>query len=172
MPALLSCPRRVRGSRSRHLETQVRKGEGTQTRYDWSAELLVPLSLAHYHEEWTGWPRCRESECGKVQWDRWLCTHRTKVRNEDRHEPCGAAYYFRRPNPYQVGGPRTRALDRRYAFGYNYKCKHTGTSMLRHESAPDPDQPAQDPILKEQIEALKVVAKATRKKRAKKSVPA
>jgi hypothetical protein len=132
----------------------------------------MPLGLAHYHERNSaGYERCRETECGRPQLDRWLCTKRTKVRNEPRYVSCGNEYFYRRRTPYKVGGPRTRTLDPRYAYGYQYKCKHPHENvLLRHESAPDPEQPTQDPMLKEQIEALKVVAKAARRKRAPKSI--
>lgn len=136
----------------------------------------MPLvKIAHYHDHGFAlvdkWVRCRESKCTdpKPVFDRWLCAQRTKVKNEPRYEVCGEEYYFPRLTPGQVGGPRTRCLDRRYAFGYNYRCKHpSGVRIVRHESAPDPEQPLQDPTLLEQIEHLKVVAKEARKKRGRK----
>lgn len=129
--------------------------------------------VAHYHDHGYAlmerWVRCRESKCTDPtdMWDKWVCTKRIKVRNEDRYNKCGEVYWFRRLDPKVVGGPRTRALDRRYAFGYHYRCKHP-VGIVRHESAPDPDQPVQDPQLLEQIEHLKVVAKEARKKRGRK----
>lgn len=124
--------------------------------------------VTHYHETFTGWRACRDSSCGSGVWDRWLCTKRTKVRNQPRYEVCGEAYFYKRKRQGVVGGPTDRQLDRRYAYGYQYRCKHDGLGLLRHESAPDPDQPVQDPALFDQIEHLKVVAKEARKKRGRK----
>lgn len=130
----------------------------------------MPLSsIAHYHEHWDYWRRCRESECAEKAWDKWLCTKRIKVRNEPRYNVCGEAYYYVRTRKNVVGGPHKRMLDRRYGFGLQYRCKHDGVGCLRHESAPDPDQPIQDPLLKEQIETLQKVAKEARKKRGRKT---
>lgn len=128
-------------------------------------------SIAHYHEVFgrgEEWRRCRSTDCDGQRWDKWVCTKRVKVRNEPRYESCGAAYYFRRTKPNVVGGPRTRSLDRRYAFGYSWRCKHPGDGVLRHETAPDPEQPTQDELLFDQIEKLKIVAKEARKKRGRK----
>lgn len=118
--------------------------------------------IAHYHEHWDYWERCRETTCDQKAWDRWLCTKRIKVRNQPRYEVCPEVYYFPRKTKNSVGGPSLRGLDRRYGYG-GYRCKHDG-GMLRHESAPDPDQPIQNDELFEQIERLKLVAKEARKK--------
>lgn len=128
--------------------------------------------VAHYHESWKGWTRCRETTCGGRKWDRWVCTKRIKVRNEPRYNSCGEAYFYPRLTAAVVGGPLRRTLDRRYGFGHQYRCKHDAGALLRHETAPDPEQPAQDSLLYEQIEHLKAVAKEARKKRGrKKSIP-
>lgn len=138
-------------------------------------------NVAHYHfvfgmrgrPWWDGWRRCRESRCGEPEiHDRWLCTHRTKIRNEPRYEMCGTAYYFKRPAPGMAGGPSDRKLDRRYGRYPTYNCKGHHVALLRHEAAPDPEQPAQDLLLYEQIERLQVVAKEARRKRGRKKDPA
>lgn len=130
--------------------------------------------IAHYHDHGYAltdrWVRCRSTNCEdpKPIYDRWLCTKRTKVRNQPRYEQCGQEYFYRRVKPGVVAGPGNRMLDRRYVQGGAYKCKHEGDVILRHESAPDPEQPAQDPKLIETIEHLKVVAKEAKKKRGRK----
>lgn len=140
---------------------------------------MALIRFAHYHDHGYAvterYIRCRESKCTDPTpiFDRWLCTNRTKVRNEPRYESCKQEYWWPRLKPGVVGGPRTRMLDRRYGYAAWYKCKHVKSGgLLRHESAPDPEQPVQDPALFEQIEHLKVVAKEARKKRGRKKDPA
>lgn len=134
----------------------------------------MPLNLiAHYHDEGYAltdkWVRCRETTCARPKWDRWLCTKRTKVRNLPRYETCGVEYFYPRRKEDVAGGPALRYLDRRYGRGVPYRCKtHEGVVVQRHESAPDPDQPIQDPELAEQIARLQLVAKEARKKRGRK----
>lgn len=129
----------------------------------------MALGLAHYHERWDTWQRCRETTCTDRAWDRWLCTKRIKVRNEDRYTVCGQVYFYLRVTQGKVGGPPSRQIDRRYGYGHHYRCKHEAVALLRHESAPDPEQPLQDALLFEQIERLKLVAKEARKKRGRKT---
>jgi hypothetical protein len=132
---------------------------------------LALTKVAHYHDHGYAltdkWVRCRESQCfdPKPTYDRWLCTVRTKVRNEPRYTVCGQEYWYQRSKPGVVAGPGYRFLDRRYGVGPSYRCKGHSGGIHRHESAPDPEQPIQDPKLIEQIEHLKVVAKEARKKR-------
>ena len=129
---------------------------------------MALAKLAHYHETRIGWQRCRETTCTAPAWDRWVCTKRIKVRNQPRYETCDEAYFYKRSTPGVVGGPAERLLDRRFARGFQYRCKHDGVGVLRHESAPDPNQPIQDQSLLDQIEHLMVVAKEARKKRVRK----
>lgn len=118
---------------------------------------------------WDGWRRCRAARCELPEiHDRWVCTHRTKVRNEPRYTICGTEYFFARKERGVAGGPNERRLDRRYGYAYTRDCKGHNHALLRHESAPDPEQPIQDPGLFDQIEHLQVVAKEARKKRGRK----